>query len=321
MWEALLDALIDSIKILPILFLSYFLIELIELKTSNTIKNTSLLKSKYAPLMGAGLGLIPQCGFSVVATDLYTKRKISVGTLLAMYIATSDEAVPILLSYPNQYGNLLLILAVKFVLAVVVGYFANIFLKYIYKPKTIFAGMGKENNISKQTIDVTQSEVSHNYFVGEVYMDEPDEVHVGCCGHGIEEVAHKHKVWDFIYHPLMHCLKIFIFILGVNVVFGLIIHFVGHDTLINALNSVKFIQPFIAGLIGLIPNCAASVIVTNLFAMGGLSLGACVAGLISNAGLGITILIKQNSNKKHTLFIIMSLYIISVVTGLIITLF
>jgi hypothetical protein len=321
MWETLLDAFLDTIKILPVLLLAYVLIEFIELKTSKTIEHSKLLKSKYAPLFGAGIGLVPQCGFSVVATDLYTKKRISLGTLLAMYIATSDEAIPILLSYPDQYKNLAIILIVKFVLAVLVGYLTMIFLKYIYKAKPEFVGIKTEKNIKNNTIQVQDKTVNHNYFVGEVMLDEPESHHVGCCGHDIEESSGRNKVWGLIYHPIMHCLKIMAFIFAVYVVFGLIIYLVGEEALMGALNTVKYAQPFIAGLIGLIPNCAASVVITNLFAMGGLSLGACISGLVANAGLGLTILAKQNTNKKHTLYIIFALYVISVVSGLIITLF
>jgi len=321
MLDTLLDALLDSLKILPILFLAYVLIEFVEVKTSKTIESSRLLKGKYAPFIGASAGLIPQCGFSVIATDLYTKKKISVGTLLAMYIATSDEAVPILLSYPNQYKNLLIILVIKFTLALIVGYGANLFFKYILKPKPEFIGYVKTTNIQKSHISTQEKQVEHNYFVGDVVMDQPTYNHVGCCGHSIEEEDKKHKFIDFIYHPILHSLKIFTFILIVNVVFGSIIHFVGADTITSSLNQVKWLQPFIAGLVGLIPNCASSVIITNLFAVGGLSLGACVSGLIANAGIGLAVLVKQNTNKKDTAFIILSLYLISVVAGLIITLF
>ena len=322
MWEVLLDALIDSIKILPIPFLAYVLIEFIEIKTSKTIENSKLLKSGYAPLVGAAFGLVPQCGFSVVATDLYTKKKISVGTLLAMYIATSDEAVPILLSYPDQYKNLAIILIIKFVLAILVGYFAMLFFKFVYKPTPEFVGIKRESHVKVNKIAIEDKAVNHNYFVGEVALEnEPIHSHIGCCGHDIEDESVKRSFWTFIYHPVIHCLRIFAFILAVNIVFGTLIYFIGQDTLTNALNSVKYVQPFIAGLIGLIPNCASSVVITNLFAMGGLSLGACISGLVANAGLGLTILVKQNANKKHTLYIIVALYIISVISGLIITLF
>ena len=318
MWHVIWHACLESLQTLPILFLAYVLIEFIEVKTSKTLQHSRFLHNHYAPLIGAGIGLIPQCGFSVVATDLYTKKKISVGTLLAMYIATSDEAIPILLSYPDQYKNLAIILGVKFGLAVAVGYLANLFLKYVYKPRPEFVGIKNDTNICKTASKVENLHVSHSYFVGEVHIDEP--THVGCCGHDIEAENQKQSFWKFVYHPLKHCLKIFAFILAVNVVFGLLIHFVGRDTITSALNSAKYLQPIIAGLIGLIPNCAASVVITNLFAMGGLSLGACIAGLIANAGLGLTILVKQNTNKKHTVFIIVTLYLISVIAGTLITL-
>ena len=318
MWDVILDALIDSIKVFPILFLVYILIEFVEVKTSKNLGHSKLLKGGYAPLIGAGVGLIPQCGFSVIATDLYTKKKITISTLLAMYIATSDEAIPILLSYPDQYKNLAIILAIKFGLALLVGYGSMLFFKFVYRPKPEFIGVRNDHNLNKSKVEIEDKKVNHSYFVGEVNFET--ESHIGCCGHDIEEGSHKKGIWQLIYHPIMHCIKIIAFILIVNLVFGTIIYFVGEDTLASALNSVKFAQPFIAGLIGLIPNCASSVVITNLFAMGGISLGACVSGLVANAGMGLALLVKQNNNKKHTIYIITTLYLISVIAGLVITL-
>lgn len=321
MLETLLHSLLESLKILPILFLAYVLIEFIEVKTSKTIEHSKLLNGKIAPIVGAAAGLVPECGFSAIASDLYTKKRISVGTLLAMYIATSDEAIPILLSQPSQYKNLLLILVIKFLLAILVGYGVNLFLKYVYKPKPEFIGYAKENNIQKTSITVEDKNIQHNYFVGDVVVEyQPKETHIGCCGHSIEDDAKKRTFWDFVYHPILHSLKIFGFVLIVNVVFGLLIYYIGSTTLNNALNSTKWLQPFIAALVGLIPNCAPSAIIANLFINGGLTLGACVSGLIANAGVGLAVLVKQNSNRKHTLYIISTLYVISVLTGLIITL-
>lgn len=321
MLETLLHSLLESLKILPILFLAYVLIEFIEVKTSKTIEHSKLLNGKIAPVVGAAAGLVPECGFSAIASDLYTKKRISVGTLLAMYIATSDEAIPILLSQPSQYKNLLLILVIKFLLAILVGYGVNLFLKYVYKPKPEFIGYAKENNIQKTSITVEDKNIEHNYFVGDVVVEyQPKETHIGCCGHSIEDDAKKRTFWDFVYHPILHSLKIFGFVLIVNVVFGLLIYYIGSTTLNNALNSTKWLQPFIAALVGLIPNCAPSAIIANLFINGGLTLGACVSGLIANAGVGLAVLVKQNSNRKHTLYIISTLYVISVLTGLIITL-
>jgi len=318
MWHEIYHAIIDSVKVLPILFFVYVIIELIETQTSKTISHRKFLKSRFAPVFGAGIGLIPQCGFSVIATDLYTKKKITISTLLAIYIATSDEAVPILLSYPDRYADLVIILVIKFVLAIVVGYSSMLLLNFVHTPKIKVKGMMTDSNVARTKIDVNNAQVEHSYFVGEISMEED---HKGCCGHSIEDEQHKHKFWDFVYHPIIHSLKIFVFILLVNVVFGLLVHFVGENAIANTLNSTKWFQPLIAGLIGLIPNCASSVIITRLFAMGGLTLGACVSGLVANAGIGLALLVKQNENKKHTLYIILTLYAISVISGLIITLF
>lgn len=317
MWHTILHAIEESISILPVLFLAYVLIEFIEVKTSKTLEKSKLLKGNFAPLVGAGAGLVPQCGFSVIATDLYTKRKISLGTLLAMYIATSDEAIPILLSQPNQYSNILIILGIKFLLALIVGYGCNLFLKYVYKPKTQFVGFKKDVNITTSTISTENKDLQHNYFVGEVMFD--NEIHKGCCGHYIEEDDHHHSFWEFIYHPIKHCFKIFLFVLLVNVIFGLLIHYIGSANISNFLTSAKYAQPFLTALVGLIPNCASSVIITNLF-VNGLSFGALMSGLITNAGIGLAILVKQNNNKKHTVYIITTLYIVGVLTGLLLTL-
>lgn len=317
MLEVLIDALLDTLKILPILFLAYVLIEFIEVKTSKYIEHSPFLGGKYAPIVGASTGLVPQCGFSVIATDLYTKNKISMGTLLAMYIATSDEAIPILLTYPGQYKNILLILVTKFVLAVTVGYIVNFIMHKYCKPKPQFVGIMKYNDIKNYNAPIENKELKHNYFVGEVSgLDE----HIGCCGHSIEQEGQKHSVWDVLYHPVMHCMKILAFIAITNIVFGYIIYFVGTERIVDVLNSTRFVQPFVAGLVGLIPNCASSVIITKLFVMGGLTFGSCISGLIANAGIGLAILVKQNTSKKNTMIVISILYLVSVLAGLIFTL-
>lgn len=316
MWDACLEALIDALKVLPLLLLCYVLIEIIELKTAKTLQNSRFLKGKYAPLFGAGVGLIPQCGFSVIATDLYTKKSLSIGTLLAIYIATSDEAIPVLLSSSYGASKLWLILLIKFVLALLVGYGTMLVMKLV-KPKDDYVEkISFAKSTSEIKADVSSSECEHDYLVAEIHNDH----HKGCCGHDIEE-DEKITFWHFVKHPLFHSLKVFGFILAINLVIGLIIYFITEDALISFLSTTKWLQPIFAGLIGLIPNCASSVVISKFFAMGGLTLGACITGLSANAGLGLMMLIKQNKNKKHTLYIILSLYVISVVAGYIITLF
>ena len=319
MWEAILDALIDALKVFPILLVCYVLIEVFELKTAKTLQNSRFLKGKFAPLFAAGVGLVPQCGFSVIATDLYTKKSLSLGTLFALYIATSDEAIPVLLSNPNSASKLWIILLIKFVLALIVGYSITFF-SLIHKSKhaDYVEKFGHLNNKCDSKIEVVDTECEHDYLMAEI----TDEHHVGCCGHEIdEEQPSKFNFWHFMRHPLLHSLKVFAFVLVINLIFGILIYFITEAKLNEFLSTTVWLQPLFAGLVGLIPNCASSVVISKLFAMGGLTLGATITGLSANAGLGLMMLIKENKNKKQTILIIVSLYLISVVAGYIITLF
>ena len=277
-------AFIDSIKILPFLLIAYIIIEIIERYASNKMQKT--LSGKTAPLFGSLFGLVPQCGFSVVASDMYSKRMITMGTLIAVFIATSDEAVPLMLANPESVGVLLPLLAIKFVFAMIVGYLID----FIYKSKV-------QKQIATQT----------------------DEHHTGCCNHEIENKGSKWK--DLILHPALHSLKIFGYIFVFNLIFGLIIMWVTEEALINFLQSSSIFAPFVAGLIGLIPNCASSVILTELFIMDGIGFGALVAGLCVNAGLGMVFLFKNNKNMRENFFILGLLYVLSVALGYIIMLF
>ena len=259
MGEVLLDALLDSLKILPFLFLVYVLIEILETKTSAKLKSGRALRGGFAPLLGAGIGLVPQCGFSVMATNLFAKGYLSVGTLLAVYISTSDEAIPILLA---------------------------------------------DASLDKKDIDDEQAE------------KESDDI--GCCHHHIEK---RHNFWqNYVFHPMVHSLKIFAFILIVNVLFGLLLFYTGEQWLHNVLAGTGYFQPFIAGLVGLIPNCASSVVLTELYITEGLTFGSAFAGLSVNAGIALTVLFKQNKNLKQNLLIVVSLYLLSTALGLVIDL-
>lgn len=341
MLDVLLDALLDSLKVLPILIIMYLLIELIELKTTGDFFKSKILKNKFSPLIGAGIGVIPQCGFSVVATDLYTKKDISLATLLSIYVATSDEALPILLSNLDSIKYVLPLIAVKVLLAVIIGYGTMLFFK-IFKIKENKAEVvlsktsstikeinseetdheHKENVINDSTIDANvQSGVAD----GETHEDhdhEEDEhghFEKGCCGHKIGEEK-KFNAKEFFVHPLLHSLKLFIYIFLFNLILGTIIYFIGEEAIITFMDKGKYLQPLVTSLIGLIPNCASSVFITQLFTMGGLTFGSCIAGLCCNAGIGMAVLIKQNKNKLHTFYIILALYLFSVTSGMLITL-
>lgn len=277
MGEVLLDALIDSLKIFPFLFLLYVIIEFLEHRTSVT-HNKNLLRGGLAPLLGAAFGVIPQCGFSVMAAKLYDKKLIRTGTLLAVFLATSDEALVILLSDGSKAFSVMPLIAVKFAVAVAVGYAAN-------------ACLRKED----------LSELAEN-----------EEVHGTPCGHDHEEDP---RIKRYLVHPLLHSLEIFAYVLAVNLLFGILLYYVTDDALAAFLQSGAWYQPLVAAAIGLIPNCASSVVITQTYILGGLSFGGCIAGLCANAGLGFVILFKNTKQWKRNLLLVAAVYLISAAVG------
>jgi len=307
-WDWLLDALIDSAKLLPFLFIAYVLIECIEALTAKKVGSAKFYKGKLAPLVGASFGMIPQCGFSVVATDLYSRSKITIGTLIAIFISTSDEAVPILLSNLSSVKIVYMLLALigaKLVIGVVSGYLIDFVTQKIIKIKPI-----------ESANDCPSDEHGeHNH-----PETEEQVVHKGCCGHNIEE-DHIHPAKQYVLHPLIHTLKIFAYILIINIAFSALVYFVGEERISDFLTNAKYFAPLFAVLIGLIPNCASSVVLTNLLLIGGLSFSACLAGLIVNAGIAYLILFKQNKNIKANFAIIGTMTAISVLTGYVMMLF
>ena len=283
----LLHSLKHTAELLPVLFIVYFLIEFLEYKNVFRFEKSKLLKGKASPVVGSLFGSVPQCGFSVISSELYSERKISIGALVAVFIATSDEALPLMISNYKSIPALLCLLLAKIIFAILVGYITMFLHKKIFK--------------QNQTTPVSHQE-QHNESHHEEHLH-------ACCHHDLKDEKFDWK------HPLIHCLKISLYILLINLVFETILFFIGENNLIAFLNSSNLFQPLFAVLIGLIPNCVSSVVITELYLMGGISFGSIVAGLSVNAGLGIVVLLKENKNKKENLFIILSLLISSLVIG------
>lgn len=311
MLDVLIESLIDTLKLAPVLIIVYLLIELLERKFAGKIAKKQAMKSNVAPLIGAAVGIVPQCGFSVVSANLYAAGKITLGTLLAVFIATSDEAIPILLSDYTVAYKLIPLILIKFVLALVVGYIVHFAFKNGFK-------FGKKNTPG---IQPDQSEPEHNEHDNDEHAEENGEetgiVH-GCHGHTV--AGKKESFGSFLLHPLLHSFTVLGFIFAVNFILGTIVHFIGEETLTEFLRKTKYVQPFVSTLIGLIPNCAASVVITELYALGGLTLGSAVAGLSAGAGIGYAVLIKENKNVKETVAIIAFMYVLCSLVGLIINL-
>ena len=281
MWDAILDAFLDTLKILPFIFVIYVLIELLEHKTSFS-QDHERLQGDFAPLIGAATGIIPQCGFSVMAAKLYDKGLIRTGTLLAVFLATSDEAFIILLSSGTYAGVIVPLVLIKLVVAVLVGYAANLIL-----PDEKL----KSNRLSAE------------------------DIHAFSCG---REHECKSEIKVYFIDPLLHSLNVALYLLIVNVVLGCIIYAVGEDTISSLIIGGPYFQPLIAAAIGLIPNCASSVIITQTYIDGFMLFGSCVAGLCANAGLGFVVLLKNRKKLKRNILLIVVTYVISVAVGIII---
>lgn len=330
--EFVLDALLDSLKLLPFLFLAYVLIEVMEYFSARKLSHSRLLCGRFSTLFGAGFALLPQCGFSVVATDLFAEKKINVGTLLAVYIATSDEAVPIMLMHPQKIITLLPLLLIKFVAALLIGYSVDLIFKKYNQKRLASATAAAVATASAETIQTTQApagsaplekEQDHAADTRTSHSahdhDHDEEHHIGCCGHDIEDS--KGSLWKiFLLHPLIHTIKIFAFILIVNLAFGGLVALVTEERLTAFLAGAGAFAPLIAALIGLIPNCASSVVITNLYLLNAISFGACMAGLIVNAGIAFVVLFKQNKNLKENFAILGTMLAVGVIIGYIIQL-
>lgn len=326
MGEVFFDAFLDTLKVLPFLLIMNFIIELLEYRSSG-LKANKILKGGFAPLIGTAVGVVPQCGFSVVATELYGKRKIALGTLLAVYIATSDEALPIMLSSYEGVVKVWPVLVIKIVFALVVGYSVFGIEKLIDRRKKIPVSLDSDNNGdgAHAHTEANETDVCAHTHIDDDGADEHAHIH-GCHHHSLEadgqlpENATKKqkakRVWNMYFkHPLLHTATVVLFILAVNIAFGIAVYYVGEDNLAAFIGRTGYFQPVLAAIVGLIPNCAGSVVITELYVVGGLSLGGAVAGLCVSAGIGYAVLVKQNRPIKNTVIVIAVMFVLSVALG------
>ena len=279
MKEILFDTLLDSVKILPFLFLTYLVMELLEHKTGGKSKDQIRRARWSGPIWGGLLGVIPQCGFSTAASSLYAGRVITVGTLLAVYFSTSDEMLPIMISQAVPVPVMIKILGTKAIIAIISGMVVEVVYTRVLKKQ-------------------------------EKEMD----IHVVCeeehckCEDGIVKSAAKHTI------------KIFFYLLLISFVLNVIVGIIGEDTLAQFFVGTPIIGELIAALVGLIPNCASSVVITELYLDGIIGAGEMMSGLLVNAGVGLLVLFRLNRNGKQNAGIIATLYGLGVFWGVIIDL-
>lgn len=277
MIDIILDTLIDSLKLLPFLFIAFLIIELIEHKLNKQTKKLVSKSGKVGPLIGSLLGLFPQCGFSVMATNLYVTRIITIGTLISIYLATSDEMLPIMLSQKIAFIEIVKLLGIKFICGIIWGFIIDLLLNK----------KSKKENINYEICN---------------------EDHCNCHEEGV------------IKSTLIHTLKTLLFIMLVSFLLNMLLHFIGEDSLSKLFLKNSIFGPFISSLIGLIPNCGSSIVITELYLNGAISLGSAMAGLLTGSGVALLVLFKENKDIKENVTILSLLYGLGVISGIIIEL-
>jgi len=268
--------LLETIRLLPFLFITYLVMEYIEHKTSEKSKDIIQKAGKLGPVLGAIVGIFPQCGFSVSATNLYAARVITLGTLVSVYLATSDEMLPILLTEAIPVTTIATILVIKLIIGIIAGFAIDAVIRIIKKEKQ------QEQRIEE------------------------------LCEH-----EHCHCEESIVISSLKHTLNIIIFIFIITLIINGIIEGIGHETIANFIGKNVVLGPIVAGIIGLIPNCASSVILTELFIENVISMPMLISGVAVNAGVGLLVLFKTNKNLKENLSIVGLLYVIGVLSGII----
>lgn len=304
--ELLLHALKDTAPLLPWILVMYIIMQLLENKTA--LKNTERLNGRLGPLVGSATGLIPQCGFSVMAAKFYEKKYITLGTLLAIFTSTSDEAFILLLSSGEGAVWVLPTIVIKMTVGIAVGYLVDGVMKWIGREQVCVEMPKRDEKAPKTARDIFMQR----------YADDKDVEVVCSCGknHGGNTAFGK-----YFLSPLLHTLQVAGFIFLVNFALTALIHSVGEEAFSAFMDRNKFLQPFLSALIGLIPNCASSVVLTETFLSGGIAFGSFVGGLCANAGMGFVVLLRNMKKWKRNLLLIVVCYAVAVCVGLLCNLF
>ena len=280
--DVLSETLVDTAKMLPFLFLAYLFIEYVETRHGERIEALLAGGGRWGAVPGAVLGCVPQCGFSAIASNFYASRVITLGTLMAVYLATSDEAIPLLVSMPAYWDKLILLMVIKVVYAVFVGFLLDFVLRKAL-PRSLRGG----------------------------YTGHADEVD---CHEEHEETS------SIFLAALRHTLEIFVFILLFSFLIGLIFESVGEDAITGILGGMGIFQPMLTALVGLVPNCAASVLLAQLYMEGAITFGSLFAGLTAGAGVGLAVLWRVNPSWKQNLFMTGLLWAVGAAAGMVLQL-
>ncbi len=284
------DGVIDSVKILPFLFITYLIMEYLEHRTAEFTQNIVQKTEHFGPLWGGLIGIFPQCGFSAAASNFYAGRVITLGTLIAIYLSTSDEMIPLFISEHFPVGTMVKILALKAVIGIIAGFAIDAVVHWYHKV--------------------------HNKD-----LDDPVRIEALCeKEHCHCEESEDEGLFGIVKSAFVHTMHIFLFVLVLSLIFNAAIELIGADRLSMLLKTSPVISHILAGLIGLIPNCAASVIISTLYLDQMITLGTMMSGLLVGAGIGLLVLFRVNDNKKENFNITILLFVIGTIVGLLLDL-
>ena len=282
-------SVLDTLALVPLLFVTYLAMEAIEHSASAHVRAAVERSGKAGPVVGALLGALPQCGFSAMAATLYAGRVVTVGTLVAVVLSTSDKMEPVFLAHQEPLGRLAAIMGVKIAIGLVVGLVVDALLR-----------------------------LWHRAGDGHLHIHELCEREHCHCDDDHDGHEHGHGRWAIVRSALVHTVQVTLFILAVTFVFGLVIEYVGQDALGELLANHPVRATFVAALVGLIPNCGASVAITELYLDGVLSAGPMLAGLLASGGVGLLVLWRTNADARQNAAITAFVYVVAVVAGLLV---
>ena len=310
--DVLADSVIDALKLIPFLFVTYLAMEALEHFASNKVKETVERADAAGPVVGALLGALPQCGFSAMAATLFSGRVVTAGTLVAVILSTSDEMIPVFVAHQQPAGRMLSIIAIKVVLGIVAGLLLDLVLRLLHR-----AGDGHTH-----IHELCEREHCHCEEADELDEEHHDRDHHGD-HHDHHEHGHHHGhghshhgAWGIVRSACVHTAQVTTFIFLISLLFGLIIEGLGVDSIRSMLAYHPVRATFIAALVGLIPNCGASVAIAELFLDGTLATGPMLAGLLSSGGVGLLVLWRTNADARQNVYVTLLVYGVAVLAGL-----
>lgn len=309
--DVLADSVIDTLKLIPFLLVTYLAMEALEHFASNKVKETVEHAGTAGPVVGGLLGALPQCGFSAMAATLFSGRVVTAGTLVAVILSTSDEMIPVFVAHQEPASRMLAIIAIKVALGIVAGLLLDLVLRLLHR-----AGDGHAH-----IHELCEREHCHCEEADEADEDEGDDEHGDHGDHHDHGHHHGHShshhgVWGIVRSACVHTAQVTAFIFLISLLFGLIIEGFGVDSIRSMLAYHPVRATFIAALVGLIPNCGASVAIAELFLDGTLATGPMLAGLLSSGGVGLLVLWRTNADARQNAYVTLLVYGVAVLSGL-----